>query len=151
MVKGVHHIGLSAKDLQRLTRFYQEALGFDLVMEMEWESGSEAGASVDRIIGLEGSASKIAMMSKGGMIIELFEYGSPAPRPKPSDWRVSDYGYSHICLEVEDVEAEYERLQEAGMTFHAPPPSEPTNGFKAIYGRDPEGNVIELLEIVPEA
>lgn len=35
------------------------------------------------------------------------------------------------------------------MTFHAPPPTAPVNGMKAIYGRDPEGHVIELLEIVP--
>lgn len=149
MIKGTHHIGLSTNDIQLLSRFYRDALGFDLVMEMDWQAGTEFGSQVDRIIGLKDSASKIAMLSKGSLVIELFEYSAPTPRPKPADWRVSDHGYSHICLEVEDIHSEYARLQEAGMTFHAPPPSEAHNGMKAIYGKDPEGNVIELLEIIP--
>lgn len=52
----------------------------------------------------------------------------------------------HLCLEVVDIAAEYERLRTAGMSFHAPPPEVASNGLKAVYARDPEGNVIELLE-----
>jgi hypothetical protein len=46
---------------------------------------------------------------------------------------------------VVDVDAEYERLKAAGMTFHCPPQG--MSGIRATYGRDPDGNVIELLEI----
>ncbi|MBE0598095.1 MAG: VOC family protein [Desulfuromonadales bacterium] len=146
MIKGVHHIGLSVASVERLSRFYRDVLGFDLVMEMDWEAGTPAGHYCDRIIGLRNSASKVAMVSKGGLIIELFEYRSPVPKRRPVDWQVSDHGYSHICLQVEDIDAEYARLRGAGMSFHAPPP-EAADGMRAIYGRDPEGNVIELLEI----
>ena len=32
----------------------------------------------------------------------------------------------------------------AGVTFHAPPG--PPGGMRATYGRDPEGNVFELIQ-----
>jgi hypothetical protein len=117
------------------------------VMEMDWQPGTESGVRCDRVIGLKESSSRVAMLTRDGMIVEMFEYSSPVPRVRPTDWRVCDYGYTLICLEVEDIDCEYERLSKAGMTFHAPPPAEAYSGMKAIYGRDPEGNFIELLEI----
>jgi catechol 2,3-dioxygenase-like lactoylglutathione lyase family enzyme len=151
MIKGVHHIAISTASLERLSRFYCDVLGFEPVFEADWESGSEMGKLCDNIIGINDTASKVAMVSKNGVIIELFEYRSPSPKPIATDWRPCDHGYTHICLEVEDLDTEYERLVKAGMTFHAPPPAVPVNGMKAIYGKDPEGHVIELLEIVPAA
>ena len=46
---------------------------------------------------------------------------------------------------MDDIDAEYERLQAAGMLFHCPPVDYGT--VKTTYGRDPDGNVIELQEI----
>ena len=86
------------------------------------------------------------MLKKGDTHLELFEYSSPAPRPLDSARRVCDHGYTHICLEVDDVVSEYERLKDAGMTFHGAPP-DAQGRLRAIYGRDPDGNVLELLEI----
>lgn len=146
MIKGVLHIGISTRDIKRLSHFYCEVLGFELVGEADWEPGTEFGDQIDRITGLNNTASKIAMVSNGSLKIEMFEYRLPPPKPKASDWQVCDHGYTHICLEVEDIEGEYERLRDAGMTFHAPPPKEFAKGLKAIYGRDPEGHVIEILE-----
>lgn len=148
MIKGVHHIAVSTSNLERLSKFYCEVLDFELVMDMAWEAGSAMGKQADKIVGLRNSAARVAMVSKGGLIIEFFEYSSPAPKPVASEWRVCDHGYTHICLEVEDIDAEYQRLRLAGMTFHAPPPNEAASGMRAIYGRDPEGNVIELLELL---
>ena len=56
----------------------------------------------------------------------------------------SDLGYPHFALEVKDVEAEHKRLSEAGMSFVGPPVD--VGSQKAVYGRDPFGNIIELLE-----
>jgi hypothetical protein len=49
-------------------------------------------------------------------------------------------------LQVTDIEAEYERLKAAGMVFHCPPQSVGSE-LVATYGRDPDGNVVELLEV----
>ena len=50
-----------------------------------------------------------------------------------------------------DIDAEYERLRNNGMTFHGPPPTSEelgSNHIRAIYARDPDGNIIELQEVL---
>jgi len=48
---------------------------------------------------------------------------------------------------VTDLDAEYARLKAAGMTFHCPPQSIGMD-VRTTYGRDPDGNVIELQEVL---
>jgi catechol 2,3-dioxygenase-like lactoylglutathione lyase family enzyme len=61
---------------------------------------------------------------------------------------VCDHGITHIALDVRNIGAEYERLSAAGMRFHCPPLDMGT--VKATYGRDPDGNVVELQEILDD-
>ena len=65
--------------------------------------------------------------------------------PKPADPNrpVCDHGLTHFSFEVDDVQAVYERLKAAGMRFHCPPQKLGELGT-ATYGRDPDGNAIEL-------
>ena len=67
-----------------------------------------------------------------------------SPTPRQANRAVNEHGITHICLQVRDIHSEYERLQAAGMSFHCPPQAQDT-GF-VTYGRDPDGNVVELLE-----
>ena len=53
--------------------------------------------------------------------------------------------YPHFALEVTDIEQEHQRLTEHGMTFVGPPVD--FGDAKAVYGRDPWGNVIEIYQI----
>ena len=48
-------------------------------------------------------------------------------------------------------DAEYERLVAAGMTFHCAPPQLGAGMIRATYGRDPDGNIVELQEIIDPA
>lgn len=149
MIKGVHHVAISTPDMERITHFYRDILGFDVESEVEWQANTELGALCDTIIDLKNSSAKSIMLRKGGMIIEFFQYSSPVPKPVDPERRVCDHGYTHVCLEVKDIDAEFERLQKAGMSFHARPPKGEPGGLRAIYGRDPDGNVVELMEILP--
>ncbi len=144
MIRGIHHIAISVADLEKTLNFYRDILGFEVVMEGGWGVGTN---SADQITGLKDTAARMVMLRKKDVHIELFEYQSPSPKPWDSNRRICDHGYTHICLEVTDIDSEYARLKESGMSFHAPPP-EAVSGMRAIYGRDPEGNVIELLEII---
>ena len=150
MIKGIHHVAISTPDLDRITSFYKEVIGFEPeTEEFAWEPDTEMGELCDTIVGLQRSSARSIMLKKGGMIIEFFEYRLPEPKPRDPDQRVCDHGYTHICLRLKDIDMEYERLKAAGMTFHAaPPPGEP-GGLRAIYGRDPDGNVVELYEELP--
>ncbi|MDJ0928381.1 MAG: VOC family protein [Gammaproteobacteria bacterium] len=141
MLMGFHHAAISTPDLERFIDFYQRNFGCEVAWTFGWNAGiPEADALTD----LENSAAKAAMLKLGDSFLEVFEFSSPVPRPRDGDRRVCDHGITHICLQVQDMHAEYERLQAAGMRFHSPPQAQDT-GFVA-YGRDLDGNVVELLE-----
>ena len=141
MIRGLHHVALNTNNFDRMLEFYRDALGFEIVFESRWVDAPD----IDAVTGLEGSAARAVMLRGYNAFLELFAYSTPEARVF-GPLRPSDRGYTHFCLEVVDIDAEWERLSKAGMTFPGPPMQ--AGGMKAIYGRDPEGNVIELLEIV---
>jgi catechol 2,3-dioxygenase-like lactoylglutathione lyase family enzyme len=140
-----HHVSITTQDLERLRRFYIDQLHFETVLELEWGTGTEVA---DRIYGLRDTAVRMNLLRLDGVFLELFEFRSPTAERPPGAPQVNTPGYTHLCLQVADIEAEYERLCAAGMTFTCPPQSLRGIG-KATYGRDPDGNLIELLEPAP--
>lgn len=145
MIRGIHHTAISTKNMDRALKFYRDLLGFEVVMEFDWPKGTEFA---DSITGLKGSAARAAMLRAGNAYIELFEYSSPAPKEGNPERPVCDHGITHFCVDVVDIDAEYERLKAAGMTFHCPPLD--LGIAKATYGRDPDGNVVELQEVLDQ-
>jgi catechol 2,3-dioxygenase-like lactoylglutathione lyase family enzyme len=58
-------------------------------------------------------------------------------------------GTAHVCLVVDELEAMYGRLRQAGALALSDPvvvPSGPNAGATAVYMRDPDGFCVELLE-----
>lgn len=147
MIRGIHHTAISTGNLNRMLAFYRDLLGFSILFESGWPAGTERA---DRITGLAESSARVVMLHTGNANIELFEYASPAPRPGDPHRPVCDHGITHICLDVKDLDAEYERLKAAGMTFHCPP-QDLGMDVRTTYGRDPDGNVIELQEVLNPA
>jgi len=145
MIKGIHHAAISTSDLERSLAFYRDLLGFEVVMDGSWPTGVEVA---DSITGLRGSAARVAMLQGGNAAIELFQFASPKPRPADPRRPVCNHGITHIALEVLDIDAEYERLKAAGVEFHCPPQN--LGRSRVTYGRDPDGNVFELLEPVEQ-
>jgi catechol 2,3-dioxygenase-like lactoylglutathione lyase family enzyme len=141
MMMRFHHAAISTPDLDRAVRFYTEVIGCQEAWTFSWASGS---AEADALTGLNDSAANAAMLKLGDSYLEIFEFSSPTPAPGDPQRPVCDHGITHICLQVQDLHAEYERLKAAGMEFHCPPITQ-ESGY-VIYGRDPDGNVVELLE-----
>jgi len=144
MIRGVHHVAISTPNLERIVAFYRDVIGAEVVYEGGWQRGSDV---IDGIVGLKNSEAKQAMLKLGNAYLEFFEYVSPAGDPKNPKYGVNDHGYTHFALDVQDIDAEYERLSLGGMTFNCPPPNFPGGAIRATYGRDPDGNVIEIQEI----
>ena len=146
MIRGIHHTAISTGNLERALGFYRDLLGFEVVLEFAWPKGTEPA---DQITGLDSSAAKVAMLRAGNAFVELFEYEAPGPAPGDPTRPVCDHGITHIALDVTDIDAEYARLSEAGMIFHCPP-QDLGPGARATYGRDPDGNVVELQQILDD-
>lgn len=141
-IRGVHHINLAVEDMDLMCRFYRDGLGFEDVTAMDWGPGDPAGLTT----GIRESSASMAMLKCGNVMIELIQYKQPEVEIG-APCQPYSRGYTHICLEITDIDAEYERLLGHGMTFHSPPPPLADRNYRAIYGRDPEGNLIELQEL----
>lgn len=139
----VHHIALSTSDIDRMTEFYVNVFGFEKAMKAAWRDDPET----DEIMGVEGTAARVAILHAENCSIELFEFSAPAPR-NTDPLRPNDRGYTHFAFLVKDLQAEYDRLTALGVPFTRGPKG--FGGMRAVYGRDPEGNLFELLEIAPE-
>lgn len=142
-ILGFHHVGISTADLDRSVAFYCDLFGFQKVFDFQWSPGV---AAFDRMMALRGTAARVAMLRTGSSFLEIFEFAVPRPPPQDPNQPVSDYGFNHICIAVDDAAAECRRLETLGLRLHCSPiKSElPVTG---TYGRDPDGNVIEILEI----
>jgi catechol 2,3-dioxygenase-like lactoylglutathione lyase family enzyme len=141
MIQCINHTALSTPDLERAICFYRDQLGFEVLSRFEIEPGHPGQ---DEIMQAEGVSYEAAMLRLGASMIEIFEFHEPRPQPRQGERPVSAHGITHLCLQVDDVKAEYQRLSAAGMRFHAEPVFQFDTGF--AYGRDPDGNVLELIE-----
>ena len=141
MIRGIHHVAVHVRDLDRMLKFYSDAFGFEIVgEEFSWHDTP----ILDQLLDVPGSAARGAMLRAGTCYLEMFQFSAPEPvstRPL----RPFDKGYTHFCVDVTDIEREYDRLRALGMTFGHPAPID-VGHVKSIYGRDPEGNVIELQQ-----
>lgn len=141
MIMGFHHAAISTPDLERCVRFYKGIVGCEEAWTFGWESGSE---DADALTGLKGSAARAVMLKLGESFLEVFEFGAPKPRTADPMRPVCDHGITHICLQVKDLHEEHARMKAAGMEFMSEPLTQ-DSGY-VIYGRDPDGNVVELIE-----
>lgn len=141
MIRGIHHVAVHVHDLDRMIQFYKDAFGFEVVGEpFGWENDE----FIDKIVDVPGSAARGAMLRAGTCYMELFQYS----KPEPGNTRgldPQDKGYTHMCIDVTDIEEEFTRLKGLGMTFSEDAPID-VGHVKTIYGRDPEGNLIEIQE-----
>lgn len=140
MIADFVHVGMSVTDLGRSIAFYRDVLGMEHV-----ETEAFSGPRYSAILGLRDVRGSLAILRGGGLELELFQFDSPMPRTRSPDEPVCEYGISHFCIRVEDIEDAYRRMSAAGVRFHCPPLSFGEAGT-ATYARDPDGNVIELLQ-----
>ena len=149
MIRGIHHVAVSTPILDRIVQFYTEVMGAEQVFEGGWEKGSDI---IDAIVGLEGSSCKQAMLKLHNAYLEFFEYQTPEPKEKDPKYPPNNHGYTHFCIDVTDIDMEYERLTKAGVKFNIAPPGNFEDAemapVRATYGRDPDGNIIEIQEIL---
>lgn len=144
MVKAVRHIGMVVSDMERSLRFYRDLLGLKVMRVM-----NEAGAYIDNMLSLEGVQVTTVKLSadSGSALIELLEFNSH-PREAPTKREIFSLGPSHVAFTVDDLSVVYRRLSQAGVCFNAPPQLSPDGYAKVTFCQDPDGTLIELVEVL---
>ena len=132
-----HHVGVTVSDLDRAVDFYVET--FDLDVVSEFSVGDDAFAEA---VAVEGASAEFAHLDAGDAIVELVSY-DPAVDPAETP-ELNRPGATHLGLTVDDVEAFHADLAADVETLS--PPRTTDSGTTVLFVRDPEGNLIEVLD-----
>jgi catechol 2,3-dioxygenase-like lactoylglutathione lyase family enzyme len=140
------HIGFAVSDLDRSVEWYTRFLGEGPVLRKVWEPGY-----VGDIVGYPECSLDCAIWRlPSNTLLELIQY--LAPSPARVDMETYNVGNAHLCLETEDIEADYERLRGHAEFRSAEPveiPWGPYKGGRVCYLRDPDGISVELMQQPP--
>lgn len=128
--------------MEKSIDFYRNALEMELAVPPFPLGGPE----VEAVMGLSNVEVRTAIVRRGNLMLELFEFASPDPKDQDPNYSVANRGISHFGVTVPDIAETYERMVGLGVRFHSPVARFPS-GVLATYGRDPDGNVFELLEM----
>lgn len=135
------HIGICVGDLDRSLRFYRDLLGFRLEHEL-----SVAGEPTDTLLRLRGTDLHAVYLTRDGVRIELLHFARPGVVERP-ERVMNEPGLTHLSFRVADLRATLEALRAAGTTVLDDTVLEfPDFGAAACFVRDPDGQLIELVQ-----
>jgi catechol 2,3-dioxygenase-like lactoylglutathione lyase family enzyme len=140
-IQRMDHVGIVVNDLEAATAFFVE-LGLELQGE-----GTVEGAWVDRVVGLEGVRSEIAMVETpdGHGRIELAKFHAPSGRGGERHAPANTPGIRHITFAVDDIDDVVARLQARGAELVGEV-ERYRDSYRLCYVRGPEGIIVELAE-----
>lgn len=137
-VKALSQVGMTVKSLKTSIDFYWGHFRLPVVEIMERPS-----AVIKEIYGLGDTTVKIALLRCGwGSFIELFEF---VPSQKAREVVSSRPGFTHLTLDVGNVDRAYRQLTAKGVKFLAAPVHE--KGAHFVFLKDPDGHLVELIDM----
>jgi catechol 2,3-dioxygenase-like lactoylglutathione lyase family enzyme len=140
-IQRMDNVGIVVDDLAAATAFFVE-----LGLELEGEATVE-GRWVDRIVGLDGVRSDIAMVRTpdGHGRLELTKFHTPPARNTDPNAPVNTLGIRRIMFAVDDIEDVLARLQAHGAELVGEV-VQYEDKYRLCYVRGPEGIMIALAE-----
>ncbi|GHU78889.1 hypothetical protein FACS1894191_0510 [Clostridia bacterium] len=126
---GIAHIALRSKDWNKALGFYRDILGFQLQWTLE----------------KDGKPVIYYLLVRPGQIIELYDGSTEVLEPDQKR-----AGFSHVCIEVEDINAAAAYIESKGVKLDSPPKRGVDMNYQA-WVTDPDGTRIELMQIDPES
>lgn len=142
MIMHFDHVTIVVRDTEKAKAFFS-LLGF-VGQQTAIISGSQFSAYMG-IPGIEAEHVTLALAGASPHLeVQLLRYRHPQPIVDPDIVQLNKLGFNHICLAVDDIEAEVERLSARGvqmrneiMQFH---------DRKLVFLVGPEGVTVELAQ-----
>jgi catechol 2,3-dioxygenase-like lactoylglutathione lyase family enzyme len=126
-----HHAAESVGDLDRAIKWYQEKLGFKLVLRKQQNPNSE-----------------IAWLVIPGYRLDLIHRKGSSPTPALKDHMMLQ-GWGHIVFSVPDVDRAYAILKARGVVLPEPVATNEMLHIRTCHFPNSEGHWLELYEDVP--
>ena len=148
MIQEIMHIGVTVSDLDRSIAFYRDVLGLTFQGEIFME-----GPETDALFRRSGCKARVAYLNGSSELlappVELIQFVDEESRKDPAD--LFKTSISEICFRTDDIDRVYAHLVANGVDCLSAPQSFDftSAGFgrsKAIYFRDPDGIILELMQ-----
>jgi catechol 2,3-dioxygenase-like lactoylglutathione lyase family enzyme len=121
----LNHIHLVCRDLQEMIDFFTDNFGAKLTAMKKF--GGAEGASLD----LGGTVINLRVAQEKEKLTEVTS--------------AKTYGYHHIGIDVDDIDAKFEELSRKGYAFSVPP-KDLDQTLRIAFFDGPEKITIELLQ-----
>ena len=147
MPRAFNHVGIAVSDLARSVAFYK-LLGYEESGPQSWRLHE---LWLDPLLSLEDVDMEVSYLALHGATLELLQFHQPPGRQAP-EISLNNPGTIHLAIEVDDVQAEYERLSGEGVPFMGEPVTIPDGdlaGATFVFARDPDGNRVEFTTSAP--
>lgn len=144
LVASVYHPGILVSDMERSLVFYRDLLGLKMISD-----NRASGKQVDAGFGLKNVQLRLVYLRAGNTEVELIQFYSPSSKPLSADAKPNDIGVGHVAFVVPDVDKAYGKLFEKGIEFLSKPQTN-ADGTKWVYLRDPDGTIIEFVQLPGE-
>jgi len=128
MVLGIGHAAYGVRNLDASLHFYADQLGLEEAFRLHRD---------------DGSLWIVYLYAGDSSFVELFPGDEAAGQPKGAS-------YKHLCLRVDDMTKTLADLQTRGLVPLGPA-SVGKDGNTQAWLRDPDGNLIELMQIAPSS
>ncbi|WP_157949984.1 VOC family protein [Vallitalea okinawensis] len=139
--RSLSHVGVTVTDFENAVRWYHDTFGCYLISELHLDKEQVEG--LYELYGLKDTSIRIGFLRfpKGG-VIEIFEF-SPTLEKSKVKW--NQPGYTHVALDVKNVNKVYQCLKAKGVQFYSEP--QKNNGSDWVFLKDPDGNLIEIMDL----
>jgi catechol 2,3-dioxygenase-like lactoylglutathione lyase family enzyme len=148
-MKSIHHTGITVSDLDRSIGFYHDVLGRPFAAE---PSPVVDDPGLGSKVGVPGAKLRLVTFAVGDGLLELLQYIEP-DSPVAAPLGQNALGAQHVALRVDDIAATVARLSERGVEFLSDVTAVDDGvlaGWRWVYFRDPDGILLELVEIAYE-
>ncbi|MFJ3058760.1 VOC family protein [Herbaspirillum sp. NPDC087042] len=135
-------VGIACRDLPALRRFYETTMGFSFVSEItvSAEKSAPSGLSAD-------GYTVVRLQTPYGERVKLLAPHTPPPAQVAPAYILDRPNAAYLTFIVADIDAAIAKLLAAGIHFMTGERRvEARPGVYLAFCRDPEGNVLELVE-----
>ena len=128
-ITSLGHVAINVIDLDKSLDYYVNKLGFPEMLRLKHDSGETW---------------LVYLRITDDQYLEIFP-GAENERA-PASWHTN--GMTHMCWTIDDLDATVERIKAAGITLLSEP-SKGLDGNRQAWLEDPDGNRIELMQMMP--
>jgi catechol 2,3-dioxygenase-like lactoylglutathione lyase family enzyme len=134
------HVGIVVTNLDEMLAFYQNFLNLEILY-----NETETGEFLNHLLNSDKKSANILKLGKeGNTIVELLFFDEK----NISEKNLFQNGLTHFALTVPNVDVLYENFLEKKYQVLNTPKVSDNGKFKVFFGKDPENNFIEFVEIL---